>query len=352
MVKSRHLIGIAGLACALLTACAGMRQAPTGFIAPGATWVEVSREGMVFGEGVVAAPDGIVYFSSMTRALPPGPNNPGGTIFRFDPATGRTTKYLEPSGMSNGLHFDRNGDLLIAQDSGGEGKGGGRAVVRRNLSTGAMSVLADNYHGKHFNGPNDLTSDAKGRVYFTDARYTGTEPMELPNAVYRVDPDGKVTQLSTDIFRPNGIEVSPEGKRLYVAAANAKPLPTNPKGPDVDKFGIALGGVVVYDLDSGGNISNGGVFFRNDELLVDGMTMDRQGNLYLAMHNGNAKAPGKGIVVLNPEGRIVEHFPVPSEGLTTNLGFGRGTDAGSLYVITAFPIRLYRIKTVREGHYF
>ena len=109
---------------------------------------------------------------------------------------------------------------------------------------------------------------------------------------------------------------------------------------------------MVYDLDSGGNISNGRLFYRNDELMVDGMTMDRQGNLYAAMHNGNPKAPDRGIVVLNPEGEIVERIPAPSDGLTTNLGFGRGADAGSLYVTTAFPIRLYQIKTVREGHYF
>jgi gluconolactonase len=353
MVKSKHLIriGIVALACGLLAACAGSQQVPTGFLAPGASWKEVSREGMVFGEGVVAAPNGLVYFSSMTRHIPPGPDNPGGTIFRFDPATGQTTKYLEPSGMSNGLHFDRNGDLLIAQDSGGGGKGGGRAVMRRNLATGAMSVVADRYQGKPFNGPNDLTSDAKGRVYFTDARYGGSEPMELPNAVYRADLDGKVTQLSTDILRPNGIEVSPDGKRLYVAAANKKALPANPNGPAVDRFDIAMGGIVVYDLDSGGGISNGRLFYRNDELMVDGMAMDRQGNLYVAMHNGDAKAPGRGIVVLNPSGQIVERIPAPSEGLTTQLGFGRGADAGSLYVTTAFPIRMYRIKTVREGHY-
>jgi hypothetical protein len=57
-------------------------------------------------------------------------------------------------------------------------------------------------------------------------------------------------------------------------------------------------------------------------------------------------------VALNQEGQIVERLPAPGEGLTTNLGFGRGADAGSLYVVTAFPMRLYRIKTVREGHYF
>lgn len=354
MFKSRGFIGIGitVFACVWFAVFAAMGQAPTGFVVPGNAWEEVSREGKVFGEGVVAATDGIVYFSSMTRALPPGPDNPGGTIFRFDPATGQTTKYLEPSGMSNGLHIDRNGDLLIAQDSGGGGKGGGRAVMRRKLATGAMSVVAESYQGNHFNGPNDLTSDAQGRVYFSDARYGGPEPMELPNAVYRVDPDGRVTQISTDLFRPNGIEVSPDGRRLYVSAANAKPLPTNPNGPATDKFGIALGGIVVYQLDSDGNISGGRLFYRNDELMVDGMTLDRQGNLYVAMHNGNPKAPNRGIVVLNPEGQIVERLPAPAEGLTTNLGFGRAADAGSLYVTTAFPIRLYRIKTVREGHYF
>jgi len=72
MFNSKPLIGIGlvGFVCALLAACAGMRQAPTGFVVPGATWEVVSREGMVFGEGVVASPNGIVYFSSMTRALP------------------------------------------------------------------------------------------------------------------------------------------------------------------------------------------------------------------------------------------------------------------------------------------
>ena len=315
MIKSQRLIGIgiAALVCTLLTACAGMQQTPTGFVAPGATWTEVSREGMVFGEGVVAAPNGMVYFSSMTRALPPGPDNPGGTIFRFDPATGQTTKYLEPSGMSNGLHFDRNGDLLIAQDSGGEGKGGGRAIMRRKLATGAMSVVADRYQGKHFNGPNDLTSDAKGTGLFHrralrrhrsrwNCRTRCTGP--IPTARSRSSPPTSSGRTAS--------KSHPTANACTSAAANAKPLPTNPNGPAVDKFGITLGGIVVYDLDSGGNISNGRLFYRNDELMVDGMTMDRQGNLYVAMHNGNGKAPERGIVVLNPEGQIVERIPVPS----------------------------------------
>ena len=353
MFKSKRFlgIGITGLGCALLAGCAGMMAEPTGVVVPGAKWEEVSRTGLIFGEGVVAAADGSIYYSDLTRALPPA-KNPGGTIYRFNPATGQTAKYLEPSEMSNGLHVDRNGDLLIAQDAGGEGKGGGRAIARRNLATGAMSVVAGRYQGKRFNGSNDLTSDAQGRIYFSDVLYTGKEPVELPNAVYRVDPDGKVTRLSTDIFRPNGIEVSPDGRRLYVAAFNTKALPTNRNGPAVDKFGIPFGAVVAYDLDSNGNVSNGRVFFRNDELGVDGMTLDRQGNLYVAMHNGNPKNPNTGIVVLRPDGQLLERIPTPGVGWTTNLGFGRGADANSLYVTTAIPIRLFRIQTVRRGHYF
>ena len=52
--------------------------------------------------------------------------------------------------MSNGLHIDKNGDLLIAQDSGGDGRGGARAIARRNLATGAMTLVADRYQGKRY----------------------------------------------------------------------------------------------------------------------------------------------------------------------------------------------------------
>src|SRR5438046_1085205 len=72
--------------------------------------------------------------------------------------------------------------------------GGGRRIVRRNLRTGTTTVIAEAYQGKRLVAPNDVTTDARGRIYFTDARYAGNEPIELPNAVYRIDPDGTITQ--------------------------------------------------------------------------------------------------------------------------------------------------------------
>ncbi len=349
-IVRQHFVTVCVVTAAILMACSvGMAQSPSGILAKGAQWQEVFRGGIAWGEGVVAAKDGTIYLTDLTRTFVVKQNNPGGTIYHYVPATGLTTKYMEPSGMANGLHVDKNGDLIIAQDA----DTGGRAVLRRNLATGATSVVADAYQGKKFNGPNDVTGDAQGRIYFTDARYGGTEPMELPNAVYRVDPDGKIAQISTAIFRPNGIEVSADGKHLYVAAFNLPGLPTNPNGPATDKFGLTSGGIVAYDLDKAGNISNGHVFYQSEEGLgPDGTAMDSQGNLYIALHNGNRKAPKTDIVVISQSGKLLEHLPTPGVGLTTNLGFGRGSDSHTLYATTGAPFGLFRIQTRKKGFYW
>ncbi|MGZ5805217.1 MAG: SMP-30/gluconolactonase/LRE family protein [Xanthobacteraceae bacterium] len=193
----------------------------------------------------------------------------------------------------------------------------------------------------------------EGRIYFTDARFGQAEEPELPNSVYRLDPDGKVTRISLDLQRPNGIEVSPDGKRLYVADTIADRFKANPHGPATDKFGITRGGVVVYDLAADGGISNGRLFWRSEVALADGMAMDTDGNLYVALHDN----PARQIVALDPGGRVIQEFPLPDVGpapaigLTTQLGFGRGDDAGTLYLTTGAPWGLYRIKTTKKGFY-
>lgn len=327
----------------LLSGCA-----TRGIVAEGAKWEEVSRAGRVFGEGVVAAKDGRIYASDITPTGVIKENNPGGTIWRYDPTTGRTDKFMEPSGQSNGLHVDRNGDLLIAQMA----DGGGRALLRRVLPSGATTVVAGGYQGKRFNSLNDVTTDAQGRIYFTDPRFFAPEPMELPNTAYRVDLDGRITDLKPGLERPNGIEVSPDGKTLYINTSNASRYPRNPHGPEKDAFGITSGGVVAFDLGADGSISNGRVIFRSEGVLTDGMALDTDGNIYVAMHNGNPKDPKGDIAVITPSGEELARIPLPNNALSTNLGFGRGADAASLYASSALPWRLWRIKTVRRGHYF
>src|SRR5262249_1732330 len=137
----------------------------------------------------------------------------------YDPATGKTTEYRKPSGRANGLDFDAQGRLVAAE---GANTGGNRRVTVTEKD-GTIRVLADKYQGKRFNSPNDLTIDTKGRVYFPDPRYVGDEPRELDTeSVYRIDPDGKVTRIISDVEKPNGIIIAPDMKTLYLAESHPK----------------------------------------------------------------------------------------------------------------------------------
>src|SRR5262249_762361 len=147
-------------------------------------------------EGPAYGPDGCIYFSDI-----------GNRILKYDPAAGKTTVYREPSGRANGLDFDPLGRLVAAE---GANTGGNRRISITEKDR-TLPPLADKWQGKRLNSPNDLTIDTKGRVYFTDPRYVGDEKREIDTeSVYRVDPDGSVTQIIPDVQKPNGIVLSPE----------------------------------------------------------------------------------------------------------------------------------------------
>jgi gluconolactonase len=140
-----------------------------------------------FTEGPVQGPDGCIYFSDI-----------GNRIMKFDPASSKTSVFRDPSGRSNGLKFDKEGRLIACE---GANTGGNRRISITEKD-GKVRTLADAYMGKRFNSPNDLTLDAKGRIYFTDPRYVGKEGIELDHqSVYRVDADGKVTRIISDVKR-------------------------------------------------------------------------------------------------------------------------------------------------------
>ena len=188
-------------------------------------------------EGPAVAPDGSIYFSD----IPEGKDK--GLIVRFDPKTGKTSIFTDDSGKSNGLKFDAQGYLIACEGS----DDGGRRVSRWDVKTGKRTVLVDKYMGKHFNAPNDLCIDLKGRIYFTDPRYLGDEPRELEHrAVYRLDPGGKVIEITHDCEKPNGIALSPDQKTLYVADHNNGTDRIDPTAPPPKK-----GAMKVYSFPLG-----------------------------------------------------------------------------------------------------
>lgn len=294
-------------------------------------------------EGVAVAPDGSMYFSE----IPFGGDK--GMIMRFDPKTKQTTVFATDSHKSNGLMFDAKGSLIACEGS----DGGGRSVARWDVKTGKREVIADKYMGKRFNACNDLAIDEKGRIYFTDPRYLGTETRELKHrAVYRIDTDGTVVEVTHDIEKPNGIAVSPDQKTLYVADHNNGTDRIDPTAPAPKKGAMK---VYAFPLGSDGLVDGPRRTFHDfgDEEGSDGMTVDTEGRVYLA-----ARTPSRpGILTLDPSGKEVAFIktgkPQKGErepsGNPSNCDFGIGDDKNLLYVTV--DKSLYRIRLNATGYH-
>jgi gluconolactonase len=263
-----------------------------------------------FTEGGALARDGAILFSDI-----------GERIMKYDPDTGRTTVFRQPSGRANGLIFDSAGRLIAAE---GASTGGGRRISITEPD-GTVRTLADRYQGKRFNSPNDVAVDSQGRVYFSDPRYVGSEPRELDfESVFRVDPNGAVTRLETTAFKPNGLVVSPDGKMLYVADNGGR-----------RRVLLAL------DLDDSGGVSHPRIIHDfGDDRGIDGMTVTVDGKIVAAAGAGNRG----GVYVFSPEGRLLATIPTPE--VPTNVEFG-GADRKTLYITAGKS--LYRIKTTMTG---
>lgn len=308
---------------------AGQVQGDAQIVPPGAKLEELWNEGE-FTEGVAVGPDGAIYFSDIPMDEPPG------RILKYSPKTGKTTVHSADSGKSNGLMFDRKGRLIACCGA----LYGKRALVEV-LKEGSLRVIVDRYEGKPLNAPNDLVIDPQGRIYFSDPRYVGHEPMDLDHmSVYRLDPDGSLHRVTTDIDKPNGLHLSPDARTLYVAetdngTANIEPGKTVPPGRmTLNAFPIKADGSlgakrVLVDFGK--------------KTGIDGMAIDLKGNIYGAVRSEDRY----GIVVYNPDGNELAYIATPD--LPTNCCFGIGDEAKTLYITAGKG--LYRIRLNQEGYH-
>lgn len=341
LLRSRHhRLSLCSLL--LLTQCLCGRLFAADPIVPPKSKLEKLFESHVLTEGVSVAPDGMVYFSEITFSNKSRDEKgaiEAGYIWKFDPATSKTTIFRSPSGMSNGIKFDAVGDMIVAEGA----DYGGRRITRTDMKSGKSYIIAGLFEGRPFNAPNDITIDEKGRIYFSDPRYLGHEPLEQPvMAVYRIDTDGALHRIITNAGKPNGVAVSPDQKTLYVvsndngATGSERLLTDEP----VRKGNMAL---MAYDLAADGSAK-----FR--KTLVDyapfdgpdGLTVDKHGNLYVAVRAENRP----GIYVYSPDGKELDYIKTE---IPTNVGFGRGKDANLLYITAGSS--LYRIRLNREGYH-
>ncbi len=288
-----------------------------------------------FTEGPTVAPDGTVYFSDITFTHQT--DMQAGHIMRYNPETDETTVFRSPSGMSNGMKFDAQGRLVVAEGA----DFGGRRITRTDMTTGKSDIIAGLYEGKPLNSPNDLTIDEQGRIYFTDPRYVGQESVEQPvMGVYRIDTDGSVHLIIADSSKPNGIAVSPDQKTLYVGSNDSGSFRDMPD--DLPTYLVRMA-LLAYDLSPDGTAT-----FR--ETLVDyapehgpdGFEVDVEGNLYVAVRDKTRF----GICVYSPDGIELAYIKTPE--LPTNVAFGRGESSNILYITAGGS--LFRIRVTKEGY--
>lgn len=295
-------------------------------IPPGAK-IEKVADGFSFTEGPVWHPDGYLLFSD--------PNT--NTIYRYNPQNHNVTVYMSHSGYtgpdigeygqpgSNGLTIDKEGRLIIDQH-------GNRRVIRIEKK-GPVTVLADRIDGKKFNSPNDIVYKSDGTVYFTDPPYGlpaffDDKRKELGYSGVFMIRDGKVQVVSKDLGGPNGIAFSPDEKYLYV---------TNWDIRDIHHTKTLWR----YEVNTDGTLKSGKIFFdwnfTEDEEALDGIKVDKQGNLFVS-------APG-GVWILSANGKLLGKIVTPER--PANMAWG---DDGKTLYLTAHS-SLYKIRVNTGGKF-
>jgi len=248
---------------------------------------------------------------------------PMNTVYKWTEVKGKEV-YLKPSGYtgtepslckepgSNGLVFDKNGNLVLCQH-------GNRQMARMDAPLdkpeAKFITLADKYNGKRFSSPNDAVYNSAGELFFTDPPYglqtqnDSDAKKEISfNGVYKVKTNSEVILLVDSITRPNGIALTPDEKKLIVACSDG-----------------AHPNWYIFDI-SGDSLTNGKIFYSAVEEAKtmkggpDGFKIDKNGNVF-------ATGPG-GVYIFNNEGKKLGHIKL--DDATSNIALS--PDEKTIYI--------------------
>ncbi len=220
----------------------------------------------------------------------------------------KVRRYLDVSPA--GTYLFANGHILVCDNK--------LPALLDLAPDGTVSVVVEKYRGQKLNSLNDVTVDRDGNVYWTDP--SGSSREEPVGSIFRVTPDGVVDRLANNLAFPNGLEVDPDNRYLYlIESQTAKvlrydlPAPGQPLGKPVVFF--ALGG-------SGG----------------DGCVFDAAGNFWVADFHRPQTRQGR-ITLLSPQAHVLGHIPIPA-GQVSNLTFG-GPRHDEIFVTTGEPAGVF-----------
>ena len=254
-------------------------------------------------EGPACDRDGNVYAVNFARQQTIGRTTPDGKSEIFVTLPGDS--------VGNGIVFDRGGEIMFVADYVGHN------VLRIDMKSRKIDTFARN---DQMNQPNDLAIAADGTIFASDPAWKNNT-----GQLWRIDRDGKTTLLASNLGTSNGIEVSPNGKTLYVNES-------------------AQRNVWAWTINGDKSISNKKLIHQFPDFGFDGMRCDVDGNLYISRH-------GKGTVVkITPKGEILKEIDVLGKK-PSNLCFG-GPDGKTIYVTEVEHKRLVRFRVDRAGLVF
>jgi gluconolactonase len=211
-----------------------------------------------------------------------------GNVYRLSQAGGLSV-FVHTGGVPTGSRFHPDGRLFVAD---------GDLGILALSPDGGMTVVASEWQGVKFRGPNDLVFAPFGDLYFSDPK--GSDPEHPIGNVFLLRAGGEIEQFAGGFQFPNGVALSPDGRSLYLAE-------TYPNW------------ILRFALDDRGHEQSRQVFARLEGGLgPDGMSFGPDGNLYVAHF-------GKGVVVvIDPQGEVIDELPVGGEN-PTNLAFWGNT---------------------------
>jgi gluconolactonase len=271
-------------------------------VKPGATIVQVYSASLFF-EGPTWDPvTQKLYFTT--------PNDSPYNVYRLD-SSGQASIWLANSQRVNGMFISLDGRLLTCE------QGAKRIGSYRIGASGPddAKVLATD---TSWNYPNDICQRKQGDIYFTCPNWEN-----LTEGVFRIDTAGVVTKIISNMAKPNGIETSIDGTKLYISSS-----------ADMNWR--------VFPINADGTIGTGSVFFKpstSNTNVPDGMTIDELGNLYFAGMGG--------VWIVSPAGTQLDFVSIPET--CSNVTFG-GTDYTTLYMTC--QNKVYSLETTVHGAYY
>lgn len=283
--------------------------------------VERLATGMRWAEGPVWFGDGRFLLVS---------DIPNDRILRWDECSGAVSVFRAPSAFANGHARDRQGRLVSCEHL--------TRRVTRTEHDGSIVVLADRFDGKRLNSPNDIVVARDGSVWFTDPSFGigghwegEPAPQELPHAVYRIAPDGTLSQPIADLAAPNGLAFSPDERLLYVVESRAKPHRK----------------IWAYEHAADGTLGGRRLLIdAQGPGALDGFAIDVQGHLWCGW--GSDGSPGAdpaaldGVRVFDPAGRAIGHIHLPER--CANVCFG-GRHRNRLFMAATHSLYALHVNT-------